>query len=682
MAQQISDYLNAFSVDDLRELANRRSIAIPENAQNARQSLVRILSPVLGRYDASYGVVQQLSRGELACLEYLLNQPKARGVESLVQASGAPESMVRHSLDSLRLWGLVFPEGNWKQVAIPSTSRYLQGFVRGWAPTDAARLRQNLTPPDLEPVLNPKTHPRPGASDRDVAELLARIDRGRLRLTQAGRLNRRDLKAMEASFGIVDSEYALLFSGLLAHLGLASTAEGGLLSVAADVDAWLLLPQPNRAATLAVAWQSLPGFPETAHDDPATASYYPTQLFRHRILLTGLLAMSLGDIAVTVSSVARVVEWTTPQCFAGWSMERDVARVVARLARSAYWLGLADVDDPQSPRVIRPAAGLSRMMGDTAAPPAIPEESQFILQPNAEIFAPPNLAARTYFHMRRLTGEKKAGAAGMHPLTPDSVRRALDNGITPGHIATFLERFSRSGLPANVRTLVETTGRQHGRIRLIPAGYVLVTDDGTLLRELRSIRTVQPFLGDEITDRAVTVEAVRVPELLRGLRSRGYAPTDLADRHPGPALPERPESAGGIGSAETASASHPIGHAPATTPASSAAGPEPTPSILDDPQSLDWPPDEDDWEAPEVGAKVEDTLEIVDLLDYAVDESEILEAAFQRSQPRNEPEIPRFWPFSVAQRSAQVMFLPSRQVRRIKIQDLAWVRRTGERHKR
>ena len=52
-----------------------------------------------------------------------------------------------------------------------------------------------------------------------------------------------------------------------------------------------------------------------------------------------------------------------------------------------------------------------------------------------------------------------------------------DTGVNVSQILTFLEKFSRTGLPSNVRALVETAGRQHGRIRLVPAGYVLVTDE-------------------------------------------------------------------------------------------------------------------------------------------------------------------------------------------------------------
>jgi hypothetical protein len=214
----------------------------------------------------------------------------------------------------------------------------------------------------------------------------------------------------------------------------------------------------------------------------------------------------------------------------------------SRILRSLYWLGLLAVDDPDAPQQSRLTALGSRILRMNDETPLVPEEPHFFLQPNAEAFAPPNLSPRTLFHLRRITGEKKGGPAGMYPVTTESLRRAFDSGVAPAEVSVFLERFSRTGLPPNVRALVETAGRQHGRIRLVPAEYVLVTDEPGLLDELRNVKQVEPLLGDDLTERAVRLEAQDAGELLKRLRARGYAPLDLSVTGDVPPLAEDPES--------------------------------------------------------------------------------------------------------------------------------------------
>jgi hypothetical protein len=534
---KFSDYLNSFSIEDLRTLAARRGARLTSIALSGRQTLVKSLSQLLERYEGVYAAIASLNVAELGALLWLLDGKGARGQTALAREAGVDPAVARGVLESLRLWGLIFPEGDWEHVVIPDQTRMARNYQIGAGARSQPKL--DLVPPAM-PAARGATDPRPGSFGLDLAEFLARVARSRFKLTQAGRINRRDLKAMEAGFGVPTPGYASFVSVLLVESGALGRTEEGILTVIEEIDSLLAQPPVSRGRLLLGGWTMMRGYPESSYGDPADEEYIPQTVVVQRTRITEILSGLPLDQTVTVKALAASLQWHAPLTFTQWGRTQGVELTAARLVRSLYWLGIAAVDDPQEPKLARlTPLGLRAMpWADPAAPgPEVtPDEAQFILQPNAEIFAPPNLSPRTFFHLRRITGEKKGAPQGVYPLTQESVRRALDTGSTVEEIVNFLERFSRTGLPGNVRALVETTGRQHGRIRLVPAQWVLVTDEPQLLNELRAVKPVATLLGQELTDRAAQVETARVNELMKTLRARGYAPLNQAEITGGPPL--------------------------------------------------------------------------------------------------------------------------------------------------
>jgi hypothetical protein len=379
----------------------------------------------------------------------------------------------------------------------------------------------------------------------DIAEFLARMARTRHKLTQSGKINRRDLKTMESGLAVTASGYAIFVSFLVSALGLLEQSlTDSYLRVRGQSGVWLAQPEQTRAAHALAAWVAMRGYAESAVTDPAEVEYLPLGLTMQRSRTAQTLGTLPADRTFSLAGFQAQLAWAAPFSFQQPYVTRDLPLVVARLLRSLYWQGLVALDQEEKPRHFRLTALGARLMkteGSDAAP-LVPEESRFFLQPNAEVFAPPNLSPLTLFHLRRLTGEKKGGPLGIYPLTADSLRRALDAGVNAEAIVAFLERFSRTGLPANVRALVETAGRQHGRIRLVPTEYVLVTDDASLLDELRRLKTIEPLIGAVLTDRAASVSDQHLQPLLRQLRQRGYAPLNEAEVGHVPAFPEDPDA--------------------------------------------------------------------------------------------------------------------------------------------
>ncbi|MFN3651062.1 MAG: helicase-associated domain-containing protein [Armatimonadota bacterium] len=536
---QLSDHLNAFSVEDLRELAARRRLSLPPSVMQGRQTLVTSLSAMLGQYHGVYGTISELNRAETAVLRHVLCQQRP-SLSHLVGSLRVDEQAIRETLDSLRLWGLIFPEGSWEHIAVPpATKNTLNYLPKSVGELDAASAR----PPRLETVDGTRCDPRPGSLSGDLAELLARIARVKMKVTQAGRMNRRDLRSMEAAFLVSTSGYAAMLWILSCALRLVAVSSDGSLLPTAAAESWLAQEEGARAPDALATWEQLRGYPEGSREPPEEAVYVPqlTQPLRQRTAreLRGLAP----EQVVSTASLSGVLQWHLPKAFAQHDSHSDAELVTARLVRSLYWQGLVAVDDPERPRHFRlTPLGLRTLRGD-ASIPLVPEEHQFFLQPNAEIFAPPNLSPWVLFHLRRFTGEKKGGPAGMYPVNADSLRRAFDSGVKPAEVRQFLEGFSRTGLPGNVAELIQTTGRQHGRIRIVPAGFVLVTDDPALLDELGAVRTVSELVGERLTERAALVEGSQVGELLRRLRARGYAPANEAETQLELGLPASPETA-------------------------------------------------------------------------------------------------------------------------------------------
>lgn len=541
---KLIDYLGDFSIEDLREMARRRGVRVSQDARVGRQTLLRTLSGALEQYGSVYSSIIRLNQAEAAVLWYLLHHKRV-GQSVVAQAAAADSAVIRGVLESLRLWGLVFPEGDWEHIHIPPGTQAATGYVaapQGRQPD--APLAGLVVPPELQTAPGVRCDPRPGSLSGDFAEALARIARTRMKLTQARRINRRDLRNIEAAMTIPLEGYGDFVYSLLVGAGFLLASNENILTVSETAEAWLAAPERARAMTFTEGWKQSQGYPESASGDPAEASYLPPQIGDQRVRMLEITAELDVETPVVVASVAARLAWMVPMAFQQWNGNRDPAFVATRLVRSLYWLGLAAVDDAEAPEHFRSTPlGRAVLNPEAAGEGLVPEERCFFLQPNAEAFAPPNLSPWVLFHLRRLTGEKKGGPAGMYPLNAESVRRALDSGLTVPQIITFLERFSRTGLPSNIKAMVETSGRQHGRIRLVPAEWVLVTDQPDLMDELRNLKTVAAQMGEPLTERAALVPEATLTALMRQLRTRGYAPINQAEMGNTLALPEDPETA-------------------------------------------------------------------------------------------------------------------------------------------
>ena len=92
---------------------------------------------------------------------------------------------------------------------------------------------------------------------------------------------------------------------------------------------------------------------------------------------------------------------------------------------------------------------------------------------------------------------KTPGLVHTYRLTPLSLWNAAAAGMGAGSILEALERYSRYGLPAEVREMVIDHLARYGHFLLRQAGGdLLLSGDASLLSQLSSSKTLGPLIGD------------------------------------------------------------------------------------------------------------------------------------------------------------------------------------------
>ncbi len=445
---------------------------------------------------------------------------------------------MRSVLSDLRLWGCCFSEDGWRTIYCPYRPDQRETGFDDFS-LGAARVKDpEFARPGLE---SSRTHcsPRPGEFLLDVAEVLARVSRTRVKPTQAGRPHLREIRNWIPSLLIPSEAYAVFLYNFLGDLGVISPTEDSIELEDQAVDL-LRLPANDAVEILSITWASLR---ELADIDPAATASDAEHTGAAVLVRDTLLEVPIPrepEAAVSVGSLVRLIDWMRPNLSMLALGERGLREAVLAVLRSGYWLGVFNLDNPELPTAVCRSTWAPALGRETPPPTrAAFSRKEVVVQPNGQVFCPPNLHPEVYLHVRRLTDEQKKTARGMHPLTPASILRALSAQTTPEEILKFLEDHSKHPIPGTVQNMVRTAARQHGRVRLVPAGMVLVTQDEALHQEVRSIPSVSRALGRQITERVSVVPQTLVSDAVKALRQRGYAPlleSELLQRIPPPGV--------------------------------------------------------------------------------------------------------------------------------------------------
>ena len=382
---------------------------------------------------------------------------------------------------------------------------------------------------------------------RDVAYLFGFVTRTEASRTNAGVMYKTALRSLARGMTVPDQAYAEFVYALAVDGGLiASGGRKNLFGVTRRGRAWLELKPEAQRKSLFETWRASGSWSESQSNmlDDGRGYRYGGEDRELRSGVLQLLAESTGGeqrepvSAISVSEHARYRWWARfPRESGSGDGEVSSLRLVRRIAgMSLYWLGVTEAafDLEGSATSLRlsehAACWLSRSdAADSAAPCPPPQElpDKFILQPNLDIFAPPNMPASVLY---RLFTIAEPSGVGMARLTRESLRQALDAGEDYDSLVTFLRERSHTGVPQNVEYLLREVGGRHGHIEVGHAGLYLKVDDPALLKELQAQKNLKISFRRSLADNIALVTGDSVDGILKLLRQAGYFPVSHEEK--------------------------------------------------------------------------------------------------------------------------------------------------------
>jgi len=267
------------------------------------------------------------------------------------------------------------------------------------------------------------------------------------------------------------------------------------------------------------------------------------------------LASAPEGVAPTDTSLRGLLAWRAPRrsgsllaaMIDGTVAEAELLGLTGRGAPTTVGRLLAarlDAERADPARLVglptRPSGGdaaLVAELADALAPLLPAPVEELLLQADLTAVAPGPLLPAAAARVARMADVESTGAATVYRFSEDSLRRALDSGLSAEEIHAELARLGRTGVPQGLSYLIDDTARRHGRLRAGAASSYLRCDDTALLAEVVASRRTQA-LGLRRIAPTIVICPLPTAEMLAGLREAGYAP--VAEAADGRVLLSRP----------------------------------------------------------------------------------------------------------------------------------------------
>jgi len=349
-----------------------------------------------------------------------------------------------------------------------------------------------------------------------------------------GGLGIRELKRLTKNTGVdeqrlglileVASAAGLIASGIPEPDPLDGTGPYWAPTIAAD-----RFTESSTAARwhlVASSWLDLPSRPGLIGDrspdgkpyGALSDSLYSTAApLDRRLLLTTLADLPPGA-GTDAAGASSAMTWRRPRWAARLQLEpvsdllaeAHAVGVIGRgaIATAGRMLLAAEPDD-----VV--VAAMTKVL-----PPPI---DYFLLQADLTVVVPGPLDRALAEQLSAVAAVESAGAAMVYRISEQSIRRALDTGLTASEIHTLFNRHSRTPVPQGLSYLVDDVARRHGQLRVGMAASFVRCEDPALLTQAISAPALERL---EVRALAPTVAVSLSPiaEVLAALRAAGFAP--------------------------------------------------------------------------------------------------------------------------------------------------------------
>lgn len=461
-------------------------------------------------------------------------------------------------------------EKPWRELISPAEGLWYRGFIfRGFAqgPEGAYEvvfvppgLLKHLPKPDasppqvtLEPTPAPaNVHAAGAALLDDACTLLASVQNEHPQLTVEDDWPRRHADRLLQRLHDDDPERFAFLHHLARRLGWLRVDESRQLSLDPEpVTTWLQQPAHQQRRALFRAWRDDPTWNDLFHvpslrpenPDAWQNAPLPTRKAFLEHLAAAHQALDappgswhrLDDLVAAVKTVdpdfqrpdGDYTTWYIQDAetgaylsgFESWeAVEGQLIRYL--VTRPLAWLGLVEVgyDDEEEPAAFRLTAGGAIAL-ELIEPPDVPEPAPLTLRPGFLLHVPPN---RRYerFQLARVSRWERTGDPFVYRLTPSSLRRARQQGISAGRVLEFLAEVTGQPVPRYVEAAVTRWEARGAEARLERAVVLRLTDED-LMTEVSSSPRTGRFIRQRVGPKAALVQANEWPRLVAALGQMG-----------------------------------------------------------------------------------------------------------------------------------------------------------------
>jgi hypothetical protein len=354
----------------------------------------------------------------------------------------------------------------------------------------------------------------------DIELLAHHFETAPPKVLRGGGLASRDVTVLARHLGTEPSHASFLIE-CAAAAQLVGMARTGVLLPTEDHDEWLGWEPARRWRLLAEAWLTADRFfAQSAEDGAHTLGpeAYARTAPSLRTTVLRLIADATTGTVLDLAHLAEATIWHRPRLTQG---PLTAAQLVEWIWREATWLGMTALGAASSFAKIP-------LEPDQAIPAALAElfpaaVERFLIQNDLTAVTAGPLEHTVASEMRMLADQESRGGAGVYRFSSTSLRRAFDQGRSADEIRLWLEQHSTTGVPQPLAYLIDDVGRQHGSVRVGPAGcYVRMTDQAQAAALLA--HPAAAGLGLRAIAPGVVVAAVDEQEIVPLLRELGHSP--------------------------------------------------------------------------------------------------------------------------------------------------------------
>lgn len=349
---------------------------------------------------------------------------------------------------------------------------------------------------------------------------------------KAGGLGVREIKRIMKATGLDEKQVGLIVE-LLAAASLISSGTPDPLpptdsgedywAPTGAVEAWSAATPAARWRTIAASWLELPRAPwligmRDPNDKPVAALSdevrSPAAPRDRRAILDYLAELSSGS-ATTPVDVSRGLAWRRPRSAARFS-----PRPVEKMLEEATTLGIVARGALSTPgRALLHGGDAEAAMRDALPTPI----DHVLVQADLTLVAPGPLEPDLHEKIELVADVESAGAATMYRITEDSLRRALDVGMSAAELHSLFATYSRTPIPQGLTYLIDDVARRHGRLRAGVASSFVRCEDPALLAEVLTSAAAEQLALRALAP-TVAISQAPLSDVMNALGAAGFAP--------------------------------------------------------------------------------------------------------------------------------------------------------------